>query len=91
MLASYAAKWTDETRKAIQLLTNETWRQAKDRVRPNHLVQRPIPKLLPPRMPENLELSYPKAMQWTVGPKYPGMLKACIEAKKRKDDFLHAR
>ena len=33
VLASFAARWTDASKTAIQLLTTETWKQAKDRCR----------------------------------------------------------
>jgi hypothetical protein len=55
VLASYAAKWTDASKTAIQLTTNETWRQVKDRVRPS----KTVPVLLPPLPYYDLDSNYP--------------------------------
>ena len=44
---------------SIQLTTRESWCAIKARLRPNPLEIVPVPKILPPRQPEMLLLSYP--------------------------------
>jgi|HubBroStandDraft_3_1064219.scaffolds.fasta_scaffold258864_2 hypothetical protein len=61
-----SAKWADAAMTKIQLLTGETWRQFKSRVRPSPSQRRRIPKLLPPRQPLSLDLSYPMRGQETL-------------------------
>jgi hypothetical protein len=55
-----SARWADAAKTRIQLLTSETWRQFKSRVRPSPSQRRSVPKLLPPSRPINLDLNYPE-------------------------------
>ena len=66
ILAPFTARWANATRTALQLTTAETWKQVKQRVRPSSSCKPHIPRLLPPRMPLNLDLSYPEAGRETT-------------------------
>ena len=57
----FTAKWADALNTKLQILTNETWKQVKQRVRPSPSAKRAVPRLLPPSRPLNLDLSYPEA------------------------------
>src|SRR5580698_7605246 len=43
VLSACAAKWTDASRTAIQLVTNETWKACKNRCRPSNIPHRLLP------------------------------------------------
>ena len=61
------AKWvfSDDPKAGITLCCTLTWAQVKEHFRDH--VLRPVPKLLPPRRPENLDLSYPAQYQNSNG------------------------
>jgi hypothetical protein len=59
VLASSTARWTDEKKTAIQLLTMETWRAVKDRIRKVPLVNRRIPVVIDTGEHRCMMLSYP--------------------------------
>ncbi len=86
------ARWTDDTQTAIQLLTEETWRQVKDRVRNatftyvyGHKVM--CPALLPigPHSVGNLDLCYPEKGRESGRHPHEAMRRACAEAKARQE------
>jgi hypothetical protein len=53
-------------KQGIQLLHAETWASVKDRYR--HITgTRPVPQLLPPGKPINLDLNYPEAYRQSNG------------------------
>jgi hypothetical protein len=55
-----SARWADAAKTKIQILTLETWKQFKSRVRPSASQRKSVPKLLPPFKPLNLDLNYPE-------------------------------
>ena len=58
-LAASAARWTDEKKTAIQLLTMETWRAVKDRVRLAPFVKRRVELAIDTGEHRCMMLSYP--------------------------------
>lgn len=59
VLALPAARWTDEKKTAIQLLTTETFKQVKQRAR--RTLSSEFSQLLPPSPPMSMMLAYPPA------------------------------
>lgn len=61
-LSPFTAKWLDAAAKTkLQILTTETWKQVKTRVRPRPGCKVALPRLLPIRTAWNLDLNYPEA------------------------------
>src|SRR5208283_821907 len=65
----------------IVLRTKEPWAAIKSRYRLSNSSLRSIPRLLPPREPENLDLSYPAPSQETLRPAHAAFAEACRLAK----------
>jgi len=83
VLASYAARWTDQEKTAIQLTTSESWKEVKLRVRGDKtLGQRPIPQLNSWRSYQTMCLqSYPEPNRSSLIHPHQAFVDACRASK----------
>jgi len=65
-------------RAGIVLMFRVSWAVVKEQFRSGH---RPVPKLLPPRQPENLDLSYPARSFESSRHPHAAFLQACQAAR----------
>lgn len=68
-----------------QLLTGESWRQVKDRLRPDGKKGRMIPRLKAPSKPINLDLCYPEKGRESGRHPHEAILRECRLAQSRID------
>jgi hypothetical protein len=70
-----------------QLLTDETWRQVKDRLRPSSSRGKLIPRLKAIGRQFNLDLNYPHKGQESVRHPHEAFRRECRLAQARKDQL----
>lgn len=79
LVADALAAYLDRAKPSsgIVLKTREPWAALKARYRFSNSMPRPVPRILPPRRPENLDLSYPSPGFETCIHPHQAFVRAC--------------